>query len=491
MSPFLNPEIKCAFRWYKSLNRVNRNLSQCRDQGDSSECPFALWTPQQQMPPFQLLATTASTYGLATPVTWKVYDLAGLELLDLTSKLSLVEVHSFASTEYLIYKGVSLGVDLPSGYFESRITIEQGTTFYSETMVVMCPDSNPVECFHRLEWSDCGAVGTQYYGSGYVNRLYIPGEWPVFQASPKVIITDEEDRDGAQVETFKRKEVTWRLNLAGAEHAGIPWWLLDALTEIPLHSNVRFAMAENNSFDPITNVEVDYDWKDDCLAECSIKFQVFEAAAVASCCESFDPACLEPCEVISGTRGDASPNINQFYVEPDSAFYREYLGFDSGPVTEDGYGPLTECESGLVLGSGSFPDSIFNGAQWVPVAVVTSAQILNGIAVVTGTIYGEYAGQLQYSTDAGTTWINIGLPFMGYDWQEGIDMDVPEGALVRLASVVGACTLGYSSSFEVIGCAVPNLTYNWIDAGSGTFRLEVTMNPTDGFIPGEIYFSQP
>ncbi|MFZ1617803.1 MAG: hypothetical protein WAT41_10680 [Flavobacteriales bacterium] len=483
--------MKTGFRWYRSLDRVNRNLSQCRDQGDSSDCPFALWTPQQQMPPFQILTTSGNTYGFGAPTSWKVYDMAGSEVLDLAAKLSLLEVQSFASTQYLIYKGGSLGVDLPDGYFESRITIEQGAVFYSETMRVMCPDSDPVECFHRLEWSDCGTVGTVYYGSGYVNRLYFPGEWPVFKPSPKITINDEEDRDGSQVDTFKRKEVTWSLDLNDAQFAGVPWWLLDALTEIPLHNDVRLAQAGSISFDALTQVEIDYDWKDDCVAECTLKFQVDEALAVAACCETFDPACLDPCAEISGTRGDADPAIGEFYIEADSSYYREYIGLDSGPVTEDGYGLAIECESGLVQGTGTFPDSIFNGSQWVAVATVTGAQMVNGVAVVNGTVYGDYAGQLQYSTDSGATWIDSGLPFMGYDWQEGIDTLAPEGALVRLSAVVGDCVIGHSAPLIVSGCAVPDLTYEFSDNGNGTFNLDVTMNATEGFTPGDIYISQP
>ena len=80
---------------------------------------------------------------------------------------------------------------------------------------------------------------------------------------------------------------------------------------------------------------------------------------------------------------------------------------------------------------------------------------------------------------------------MGYDWQEGIDTLAPEGALVRLSAVVGDCVIGYSTPLIVSGCAIPDLTYEFSDNGNGTFNLDVTMNTTEGFTPGDIYISQP
>lgn len=39
-------------------------------------------------------------------------------------------------------------------------------------------------------------------------------------------------------------------------------------------------------------------------------------------------------------------------------------------------------------------------------------------------------------------------------------------------------------------CGVPDLEYNFIDNGDGTFDLEITMNTTEGFTPGDIYVEQ-
>ena len=39
-------------------------------------------------------------------------------------------------------------------------------------------------------------------------------------------------------------------------------------------------------------------------------------------------------------------------------------------------------------------------------------------------------------------------------------------------------------------CGVPDLEYNFIDNGDSTFDLEITMNTTEGFTPGDIYVEQ-
>ena len=43
---------------------------------------------------------------------------------------------------------------------------------------------------------------------------------------------------------------------------------------------------------------------------------------------------------------------------------------------------------------------------------------------------------------------------------------------------------------DTVFCAVPDLTYEWVDDGVGGFNLEVTMNETVGFTPGDIYVEQ-
>jgi len=146
--PFVNREVKCAFRWYRQAALRNRNLRRCADYTEACKI-WAINTPQTNFPPFQIYAGTNVMTGLATITSWKVYDLDGVEVLDLTSDSDKLRVASFDTFNYLVYDGDVLSQPLPMStndtLYESVIVTAATTpgdptvgTYYSETFRVMC-----------------------------------------------------------------------------------------------------------------------------------------------------------------------------------------------------------------------------------------------------------------------------------------------------------------------------------------------------------------
>ncbi len=511
--PYLNRKVKCSFPWYRNIEEVTRNTIQCK--AESEGCvPFKQWTPRTNLPPFQIFATEASQYGLATPQTWGIYDLDGNLVVDLAANLGLIQVVQFSSPsrEYLVYTGSILSTYLPYGIYESRISIEAGRVFYSETFEVICdgidvapcatisgfrPNDSPVigefyvdvaahtyreylgpdagvpetedfyspayqcpsllvngtgsfpasywngsswqpltiiedevaNCFLRLKWTSCGNVGTIYYQDGFQNVLYLDPHTFVVRQSPELKLDNDEGGKGQQNTTFTRKEVKYSLDLGQ-----IPWYLLDALTEIPLVDTVTLQSA--NGTDPIHEIDVSYTWAEDntCLALASISFQLDDASTNGSCCEVWDPPCLAPCAVVSGTT-DTTPLVdNAYYVMAGANSYVRYVG--------GGFTAPVAC-SGLVEGTRGFPDSYWTGSSWEPVAQI-SVEPSGDDFYVTAVIFPRYNGTLQYSTD-GTTWTDLAGPYDAEDWAAGVTLTIPEGAaFIRMAVVFGTCVIGYS-----------------------------------------------
>ena len=477
--PYLNRKIKCSFPWYRNIEEVTRNTVQCGYE--SEDCvPFAQWVPQTNLPPFQIFATEASQYGLATPTSWGIYDLDGNLVQNLAANLSLLTVVQFNDPpmEYLVYNGGALAAPLPSGTYESRISIASGRVFYSETFKVICVD-DATSCFLRLKWTSCGNVGTVYYEAGFQNVLYLDPATFVVRPSPELKLDNNEGGQGQQNTSFVRKEVTYNLDLGQ-----IPWYLLDALTEIPLlNTPAGNAVTLQSAFgtDPIHDVDVSYTWSQDntCLALSSLAFKLQDADANGSCCETWDPPCLVPCAVVSGTT-DTTPLVaNAYYVMAGSNAYVRYVG--------GGFTTPVAC-NGLVTGTRGYPDSYWTGSSWEPVAQMT-VELSGDDFYVTAVIFPRYNGTLQYSTD-GTTWTDLVGPYDADDWAAGVTVTIPEGAEVRMAVVFGTCVIGYSE-INTAACPEPSLAYKYAVVSPNVYNLRVTMSTTDGFTPGDVYVSSP
>lgn len=647
MYPAINPEVKCAFRWYKDQRRVARFSPGCMKDGKPEEClDYALWAPNNALLPFQLRVDS----GQSEVTSWRIYDLDGVEVANLSADIPLIQVNLFVGRDYLTYKGDVLSAVLGPGKYEARLVVS-GVTYYSETFQTFCgsyddtnilpngdftdghahfsvdtdwegyalarfntlpiifpsnPDvgdkvisrgdsmlytwdgsswvgSTPAEgasfivgtnidtiewwrflsgtwvagsafvtffegsgacwtgnggvpliytpglsettvvrlsmrafyglgivgslvvavdgdtvatlnnavngqtvevsvtlnpgstitftptanfkgclsflhgfafsadasCFHRLSWSNCGVVGTQFYDDGFENVIYIPQEHIIHSPSPEINIDDEEDQEGAKQETFQRKEVNYTLSFGL-----IPWYQLDALTEIPLHSEVSFKAAGNSDEDALVKVTVDHTWTDgdSCLADCSMTFQVDEATVVSSCCESFDPPCVVPCVAAVGFSDDPDPQLGDIYLMVGSARYATYEGFENGPVDINGFGAKTLCTSRLaVIGDDYY---VFTNGAWELLVQFTFVQNnQDGTYFIAANIQGGYSAQLQYAgSEAGPfTPFDPDITYSGDQWETGVEVPVPHAGLFFKLMAVGVnCEIGASAIYPCL-----------------------------------------
>ena len=82
---------------------------------------------------------------------------------------------------------------------------------------------------------------------------------------------------------------------------------------------------------------------------------------------------------------------------------------------------------------------------------------------MTATVWSRFSAQLQWTDgDASLgslTWTDIGEPYTNAELQAGVQFTVPAGAIsVRLAAVVGDCTIGESIA-EPLPCVCPEFCF--------------------------------
>lgn len=685
--PYLNREVKCAFRWYRDDGLRNRNLRRCGAPEEG--CPFAINSPTIAMPPFQFMAGSGATLGLSTPVSWKVYDLEGNEVLDLSADLDKLNVTEFSnpSMEYVVYSGDTLSSPLPAkALLESVIELESGEFFYSETIKTFCReesgeawentdftdggtnweyapwrglivdieniagdpsygspevgdqviniadnllytwngstwdsdtpsegdyfilspigsvwhlftggefvaapsgpltiygDPNQLACWdgtgdvaltytptgvtppavvdigliffygggitgevevywngellttiddaqngqqvdlqvvysgiapneftlvpsggfqacltmftavattdagcrYVLEYWNCGDLGTQYYSGGFRNRIYLDTDVILYQPTPQLQVEEDTISDGSRVDVFSRKEVDYKLLLKP-----VPWWFLDAITEIPLHDSVTITDVGT---DTITNVTIEAPWGNDrCLtSSCVITFNVDDATVNDSCCTNFDPPCVAPCVEASGFIGDEEPILDEYYLDPDSNQYAQYLGFDNGPVDAQGYDVKQPCTGGIAAGVNGFEDHYWDVEEdeWVRLSELSFEYTDYGCSTirVTGTAHPRYNVRIQWSVNE-VVWSNFtpDYTFSPEEFEAGVTLSLASAGthgllFLRTSIFFGECSVG-ESNVCVVTCTnmvVPTLdddSSGWVYASGGNWTNVAT-----------------
>jgi hypothetical protein len=290
-----------------------------------------------------------------------------------------------------------------------------------------------------------------------VNTLYLHNESSfLYRPEPNVTVDTNEGKNGQQTTTSTRKDITYRLGYG----TPVPWWLVDSLTEIPLHDTVQLVTTGT---DTITDLDVQVDWQDDCLAAVTIAFSA-DPVFVSKCCDTWDPVCLVPCETVIGEQ--SSPDGDGWYVVDDAQQIVERSG--------GSFGEPIDCDSGLVEGSGEYPDSYFDGEMWVAVAdFEVSFNICTNIHLE-GVIMPLYSGSVEVSLN-GTDYTSVGT-YTQAQLEAGVDMDVPEDIThIRIAVVSGeSCILGYSA-VQTVECMMVTVTQAGISGVNGAYvRLTTT-----------------
>lgn len=146
--PALNGHVKTPLRLYPDIHMASWVAFPCRDVwADVAEAvreqpddgPYALVSPRKTMPPFQFTRTvnTASTI-----VGWKIYDLDGALLLDITSSAgAIVKVPLIDEDRYLYFGASVLGI-LPARKQYCQITFNDGLVYTSELYLPTCDEGD-------------------------------------------------------------------------------------------------------------------------------------------------------------------------------------------------------------------------------------------------------------------------------------------------------------------------------------------------------------
>ena len=136
MHPWINREIKCAFRWYRSASLRHRNRVSTNDRNPPSGGIASLPFPARTILPFQILVEPGTT-GVAS---WLIKDLDGATAYDMAAHIPLLALAQFAnpSRAIICLEQVIHDTALPEGQYEMEITTEEGEVAYSETFELLC-----------------------------------------------------------------------------------------------------------------------------------------------------------------------------------------------------------------------------------------------------------------------------------------------------------------------------------------------------------------
>ena len=445
-NPYINPSVKCAVRWYRRSDQRTRFTVDCQEQTGEQLCPFALVFPSTQILPFQLIAGVEGTFGQSAPTGWRIYDLNGVQVENLSAFLLDLAVEQFANPnrDYIILdEPITLDDPLPDGLYEMQITTAGGT-YYSETFRVCAAAEN---CLHKLTWTSCGDIGSQRYAfREFTNIAYFPREKAhIGRAVPEIKQETEEDAASKDVPVLSRKVVRWNMEIED-----MPWYLADALTEIPLHDTVTLRLAGETGEDTIDDISATVAWPEgeSCLSRVTFSFTADEASLVSGCCDSFDVACPEPCIEADGVFGVHDPVVNDVFLL-DRGQYGTFYGIGA-PEARDayGFGNYVACPQRFATTTQTGYEYVyFSAGEWHPAVYILdiSGGDCTGTLTVTGNMMGQFGAQFQWSEDL-STWTDIGPVFDSDSLGSGIELtDVPDEAnYIRIEMVGSECTAATS-----------------------------------------------
>ena len=485
MLPYINREVKTALRWYDDFYKLTRQNKQCKL--DSELCPFAFRIDSQYIPPFQFVTQVGGTLDLSMPTQWRVHRKDGFQIYNLDSLIPMLRVDAFANPDR-VYITLGEALDNGSGWsagdYEMRITTASGT-YYSETMTV-CGDVDTMNnCHYTIRWKSCGDVGSICYSySQFQNIMNLSNDQAELVNPTPVINEDtEDDADGKKVQVKTRKEVQWTL-----EMTLMPWYMVDALTEIPLHSTVELRIPGQTEFDEIRDVSMEVVWDDNCKARVNMKFTADDATVSTGCCDGFLRPCMEPCITADGVWdiGLPAPTVGDVVLISHPATPARYATFYGvgDPADKDtyGFGNYSTCTNRLAAVTGSVP-YFYASDEWLPVIYVTETIIEGEFTTFVGNNMPGYGLTFQYTED-GTTWVDL---FGG--WNDLLEIpDAQTGIRARLTGPddceVAVLTLSLDCCSEgnlVLSGAVTtpemNATYTQSGSYDGKFNYRNAIGP--------------
>lgn len=222
------PTILPFYTNIKNQDRFKENVK--------SICPADLISPSDSLLPFMLQIPKDSP----KPDSWKLFDLNGNEVADLTNNLNQIKAFNFEDFAFAYYNGQKLtfkfeeyesDLDL-SGRFYTILEIA-GQKYFSETFL-MCKEIKTdffSDRFVKIVFSDETDVFPLRYRNDFKQVLYL--DTFIHQSEPEIEEETEEDGFGNQITVFQKMIIRQRIAVV------VPDFLKIAILTLQMHDNVE------------------------------------------------------------------------------------------------------------------------------------------------------------------------------------------------------------------------------------------------------------
>lgn len=166
--PVLNGSVKTPLRWYSDERLTSWNCFPC-NQSDAEwdvtmeATVYAIISPRNTLPPFQFWKPITPIVPAIT--SWKLYNLSGVEIGDLTSSISAItRVALLEEDRYIYFGNGNLGA-LQTVRQYSQITFDDGEVYTSELFIPTCEVGDD-DVFLDQTFSEQGLIGWGVGNSG-------------------------------------------------------------------------------------------------------------------------------------------------------------------------------------------------------------------------------------------------------------------------------------------------------------------------------------
>lgn len=322
------------------------------------------------------------------------------------------------------------------------------TRTYKLDNVIIAPlSSDSLQCGLMIEWkSDCD-FGNTYYGSGFANRFYCPPDAPLGEPTYRITREGTTNGDGDFIESFRKRQKVYNVELGL-----VPEYVLDALMDMQLHPIKNIYLPDCEGYAEITDVNVSASWEfNGCYANVQIQFSIGQIVETG-CCGNLSQ-CLECCQT-AWLGIPETPEDGKYYIDPPNGKLYLAVGIvlqevscDSGYVChheDDHEVDEAVCPTGWILSDGIYVE-VPSVLSITPDASSSTAYIVKAL------LLSGYIGQLEVSSDGGSSWSNEGTPLNDVDWLNvGKLVSIPTGEtrLYRIYSYAPNCDNMYSCPSE-------------------------------------------
>lgn len=132
----------------------------------------------------------------------------------------------------------------------------------------------------KLEWWDTCDIGEIHYSdNGFKNKIFLDTD--IAKPSYDILEEGAENGDGVFIKDYSRLQKIPQIQCY------VPEYLADALSLIPLHSNVRLTYTNGLYAGLVRNCSVNVEWDEgnnDCMALVTIQFQQDDQVVKTNCC---------------------------------------------------------------------------------------------------------------------------------------------------------------------------------------------------------------